>query len=897
MTLAQRRGFRGGDVVLRDGSTVHVRGTGTDDEQPLIDFYLHLSERSRYMRFMSAWGHFDQLAASACDPDPRRVDLVATKDDRIIAHAMYFRTTVKRAEVAFAVDDELHGQGLASLMLGQLAQIAASDGIDTFEAITLPHNSDMLGVFRASGFHLVTKASTDEIDIAFPTSLTADALARFDTRDQVAAAAAVGALLAPRSIAVVGASRKPGSIGAAILQNLVAGGYTGTIYPVNPSAKAIQHIPCYPDVSSIPEPVDLALVVVPAAQVTDVAEACARKGVHGLVVISAGFGETGEEGAARQGELVRICRGSGMRLIGPNCFGVINTDPTVSMNATFARSMPAAGNLGFLTQSGALGLAVIDRTRELGLGLSSFVSNGNKADISGNDLLSYWETDDRTDVIMLYLESFGNPRRFARVARRVGKTKPILVVKSGRSKAGARATGSHTGALVAASDVNVDALFRQSGVVRCGTLGELFDTAQLLSTQPLPRGARVAIVTNAGGLGIMCTDACDADGLDVVGFSETLQEQLRTFLPSDAAVANPVDMIASATPDDYGRTIDAIAGSGEADAIIAIFIPPRVTDPHQVAAAFADATERIRESDHPVTMLGVLMSDDALATARQHLPTYPYPEDAVRALGHAVRYAAWRGRPDDAQRSFSDTRPDEATHVIHTALERGPGWLGGDEVASLLDHYGIRRVGQRTAATPDDAATAAEEIGFPVVLKADVRALIHKTDIGGVTLGLRTADEVRTEAAAMRDRIVAAGYDDATFIVQPTAASGVEVLVGVVNDETFGPVLAVGAGGTTAELAGDVSVSLTPLSRRDVTEMIGSLTVSKLLAGYRGSPPGDVPALEDLILRVGALVEAHDEIVELDCNPVVVTPEGAIVLDARIRVEPAPPRALFGARG
>jgi acetyl coenzyme A synthetase (ADP forming)-like protein len=897
VTLTDVGGFRGGDVVLRDGSTVHVRGTGTDDEQPLIAFYLHLSERSRYMRFMSAWGHFDELAAAACDPDPRRVDLVATKGDRIVAHAMYYRTQSTRAEVAFAVDDELHGQGLASLMLGQLTQIAARDGIDTFEAITLPHNSEMLGVFRASGFNVVTKTSPDEIDVEFPTSLTSDALARFDTRDQVAAAAAVRALLAPRSIAVIGASREPGSIGAAILQNLVAGGYTGTIYPVNPSAEAIQHIPCHPNVASIPDAVELAVIVVPAPKVNDVARECAAKGVHGLVVISAGFGETGEEGAARQAELLRICRGSGIRLIGPNCFGVINTDPTLSMNATFARSMPPAGNIGFLSQSGALGLAVIDRTKELGLGLSTFVSNGNKADISGNDLLSYWETDDRTDVIMLYLESFGNPRKFARVARRVGGAKPILAVKSGRSRAGARATGSHTGALVAASDVNVDALFRQSGVIRCSTLGELFDTAQLFSTQPMPQGNRVAIVTNAGGLGIMCTDACDADGLDVVGFSDDLQVQLRSFLPTDAAVANPVDMIASATPDDYSRAIDAIAASSESDAIIAIFIPPRVTDPHEVAAAFAAATDRVRASQHPLTMLGVLMSDDTLVSARSHLPTYPYPEDAVRALGHAMRYHAWRQRPDEPPRSFGDTRPDEAAAVIRTALERGPGWLGADEIAELLDTYGINRLDQRVVTTPDEAGEAAESIGFPVVLKADVRALIHKTDVGGVTLGLRSAEEVRVEATAMSERLIAAGHRDPRFLVQPTAASGVEMLVGVVHDETFGPVLAVGSGGTTAELTGDVAVRLTPLSPRDVTEMVGSLRAARLLAGYRGSAPTDVPAFEELIQRVGALVESHDEIVELDLNPVAVTPDGATVLDARIRVEAAQPKPLFGARG
>lgn len=885
------------DVVLRDGSTIHIRPIRNEDERPLVDFMTGLSERSRWLRFFSGWSDFGRFAEQAVDADyERRLDLVATAGipPRIVGHGLYVTTEPGRAEVAFAVADAMHGQGVATIMLGQLAEAARQNGIHTFHAVTLPENHQMLGVFRESGFPNTIRADPDEITVEFPTSLGADALERFDRREQVASAAALRLLLAPRSVAVIGASRRPETIAGAVFHNLVASGFDGPVYPVNPKADVVQAVKAYPSVTDVPGEVDLAVVVVPALAVADVARECATKGVRGLVVISSGFAEVGGEGTERQRELMGICREAGMRVVGPNCLGIMNTAPDVSLNATFAPAMPPRGRVGFLSQSGALGLAVIDRALSLGLGVSSFVSNGNKADISGNDLLGYWESDEDTDLILLYLESFGNPRKFARIARRVGKTKPIVAVKSGRSAAGARATSSHTGALLATSDVTVEALFRQSGVVRCDTLSELFDVAALLGHQPPPEGRRVAIVTNAGGPGILCADACEAEGLEVVALSDEVRSELAGFLPAEAAVQNPVDMIASAPADAYRRTITTIARSAGVDAVVAIFIPPLVTRSEDVAAALRRAAG---ELPRPIPLLTVFMSREGVpAELGGRIPSYAFPEEAARALGRSARYGEWRKRPAGHVPVSEDVRRDEAASIIATALGSGPGWLGPEEVEALLGCYGVPLAAQRVAATPEAAGRAAEELGGAVALKGVGPELVHKTEAGAVRLALEGRERVAAAAEDMRRSLEGAGGRIERFLVQRMVPPGIEMLVGVVHDELFGPVVAVGAGGTTAELLKDVTVRLTPLTDTDAVEMVCSLQSYPLLEGYRGAPGGDIDALVDLVLRVGAMVEAHDEVAEMDCNPVIVTPDGATVADARIRVAVAKAPLPVGAR-
>ncbi|HEY7784107.1 MAG TPA: GNAT family N-acetyltransferase, partial [Pyrinomonadaceae bacterium] len=569
-----------GDVVLRDGSTVRIRVMRPSDEPRLLKLLQSLSEESRWMRFYSS-ASGSALAAEA----HREANLEDTfgllafsgSDERVVGHAFYAVIDEQRAEVAFTIANDFQGRGLGTMLLGQLAEVAAANGVQLFEAEVVAANHAMLHVFRESGFPVEVSARSGQLHVVFPTSFTREAVERFERRESIAAVNALKRFFEPRAVAVIGASRQRGSLGGEIFHNLLAYGFNGPVYPVNPAAQVVQCVPAYQSIEAIPGDVDLAVIVVPASQVIEVATEAGRKGVRALVVISAGFSETGAEGQARQAELLRVCRAAGMRLIGPNCMGLVNTNSHVRLDATFAPSVPPQGRVGFSSQSGALGLAIIEYANSLGLGISTFVSVGNKADISGNDLLRYWESDEGTDVILLYLESFGNPKKFSEIARRVGRHKPIVVVKSGRSAAGARATSSHTGALLAASDVTVDALFRQAGVIRTDTLSELFDVASLLANQPLPNGHRVGIITNAGGPGILCADACEARELDVPVLSETTQARLREFLPAGASTTNPVDMIASASADDYDKAIEIVAADENVDALIVIFTPPLVT--------------------------------------------------------------------------------------------------------------------------------------------------------------------------------------------------------------------------------------------------------------------------------------------------------------------------------
>jgi len=892
---------READVVLRDGSTVHIRPATLEDRDDMAGFLRDLSPDSRAFRFFSASVDVEREARHSVDVDYRDTyALVATTglQARLVGHAIYFKTTDGRAEAALAVADELQGMGLGTLLLAHLAQHAAANGIETFEAVVLPQNHRMIDVFRESGFPVELKTSPGWIQAEFPTSLTPEALERFDRREQTAAAAALRTILAPRSVAVIGASRRPDTIGGAVFANLIAGGFTGPVYPVNPNADVVQSVPAVASVADVPGPVDLAVIVVPADRVAAAARECAAKKVAALVVISAGFAETGADGAARQTELLEICREAGMRLIGPNCMGVVNTDPDVLLNATFAPLFPRRGRVGFLSQSGALGLAVMDLMQARALGMSTFVSVGNKADISGNDLLHYWETDDDTNLVMLYLESFGNPRRFARISSRVGRSKPILAVKSGRTKAGARATSSHTGALLQGSDVTVDALFEQSGVIRTDSLAEMFDVATLLSNEPAPAGPRVAILTNAGGAGILCADACEGGGLEVPPLPEEVRVELAAFLAPEAAVGNPVDMIASATAAQFGRAIDTIAGAAVADALIVIFVPPLVTLAADVAREVRLAAER---DGGKIPILAVFVSSAGPPPELREggdgpcLATYAFPEDAARALSRAVRWGRWRDAPSGEIPQF-DVREAEATALVARALSRGEGWLGPRDVTGLLDCFGIPLATERVVATPEEAGAAAEEMDGPVALKAVSPTLVHKTEAGAVRLDLRGSAAVAAAATAMRDAVGREGHQVEGFLVQQMVLDGVELLVGVVHDASFGPVLACGAGGTTAELLRDVAVRITPLTDVAASEMVRSLGSFPLLDGYRGAPHADVPALEELLLRVSAMVEAHPEIAEMDLNPVKVLDKGAVVVDARIRLEHAPPPELVGAR-
>jgi acetyl coenzyme A synthetase (ADP forming)-like protein len=902
MAMTTYPGHREADVVLRDGSTVHVRPARSSDAPAVEEMLTGLSDWSRWLRFFSGFPNLEQAVRWATEVDyDRRYGLVATTgaDGQVVGHAGFEREPDRpeRAEVALEIADAMQGNGLGTILLGQLAEAANEIGVQVLGAEVLAENHQMIKVFRDCGFPVKTHTIPGVILIELPTSLSPEALERFERREQVAATAAMDAFFAPRSVAVIGASRRRGTVAGELFHNLLAAGFNGPVYPVNPKASVVQSVLAYRSVLDVAGPVDLAVLALPAPAVVQATRDCATKGVRAIVVISAGFAETGPEGAQRQRELLAVCRAAGMRLIGPNCLGILNTDPQVRLDATFGPIVPLPGRVGFLSQSGALGLAIIDYANALGLGLSSFVSVGNKADISANDLLSYWEQDDRTALVLLYLESFGNPRKFARVARRVARTKPVLAVKSGRSVAGARASSSHTGALLAASDVTVDALFHQAGVIRTDTLAELFDVASLFANQPVPAGRRVGIVTNAGGPGIMCADACEAGGLQVVELSQQLQATLREGLPAEAAVTNPVDMLASAPPELYRRTVELVAASGEVDAVIVIFIPPLRTDPAAVARAVRGAA---RAGSVPV--LSVVMSASDLPPEPEEgaprLPRYRFPEDAARALVQAAEYGSWRQRPEGQVPELPAARHDEAAALLAAALAQGPSprWLAPNEVATLLDCYGLPTAEWRLTGTPEEAAAAATELGGSVALKAVAPRLVHKTEAHAVRLGLTGAEQVQTAATEMAEAVAAEGYPVEGFLVQRMVPDGVELLVGVVHDPSFGPVIACGTGGTAVELLKDVAVRITPLTDRDATEMVRSLATFPLLDGYRGAAKADVAALEDLLLRVSAMVEAHPEVAELDCNPVKVLADGAVVVDARVRVEAATPPLPLAAR-
>jgi acetyl coenzyme A synthetase (ADP forming)-like protein len=911
------------DVALRDGSTLHVRPVSPADAPGIKAFLKALSPESIGFRFFGS-PNLDWVTDWSVDVDyANRYALVATvgPDQAIVAHGAYMRLDDRRAEVAFMVADAWQGRGIATIMLAHLAASAQEHGIATLLAEVLHHNHRMIDVFAESGFPVVRQRKEDVVEIEMPSSISEQTLEHFEQRDRVAAIAALRGFLEPRSVAVIGASRRRRTIGGELLRNLVVGGFTGHLHVVNDKARTVQGRKAYHSIADVPGPVDLAVIAIPAEGVVKVAGECAEAGVHALLVISGGFAEAGDVGQRRQAELLRVCRDAGMRLVGPNCLGVLNTAKEVRLNATFAAGGPSPGRIGFLSQSGGLGIAMIEGAGRLGLGLSSFVSVGDKADISGNDLLQYWEQDDHTDVILLYLESFGNPRRFSRIARRVGASKPIVAVKSGRSSAGARAGASHTGALVSASDVTVDALFRQAGVIRTDTVHELFDVAALLAAQPVPKGSRVAILTNAGGPGILCADACQAAGLEVVELDDDSRRRLAGFLDPQASLANPIDMIASAPAAHYRRTIEALVERDACDAVLAIFVPPLVTAAREVAREIRHATHLTGNAGVPVAAvfmtgepapaeLGPQTDRPARASVqgerrprarlleKGRVPGFEFPEDAARAIGHAASYGRWRERPSGRVLVPDGCRSAAAAALIARDLAAGPGWLDPTEVMALLGCYGLPLISTVTVRTAAEAEAAAGAIDGPVALKAIAPGLLHKRDAGGVLLDLRGREAVRAGARQIKTAVRAAGHELAGLVVQPMAPTEVELLMGVVTDESFGPVIACGAGGTRAELLGDVAVRITPLSDLDIQEMLRSLRTFPLLEGYRGSPPCDLAAVEDVLARLNALVEAHPEVVELDANPVAAGPAGALILDARVRLAaPLPRRPQPSLRG
>lgn len=873
------------DIVLRDGSTLALRRAHEGDAPAIVTFFEGLSPASLYQRFLG-FPRLDakNIARLVAAGGAGGAALVGETAGRIVAFAGYYPADrhVDRAEVAFAIADALQGRGIGTRLLERLADMARDQGIRAFDAFVLGENRRMMAVFLESGFETTSDVEQGLIHVRLELEATSTFLEKAARRAQFAATASMKAFFEPGAVAIVGANRSRGRIGAEILHNVVAAGFKGRIFPVHPTAPEIEGLPAYPRVSDIPGPVDLAVIAVPAAQVLETVDDCLRKGVRGICVISAGFGEAGAEGRAREAQLLEKIRGAGCRLIGPNCMGLLNTDPAFSLNATFAPTHPPAGAVAMSSQSGALGLAILDYARRLNIGISSFVSVGNKVDVSGNDLIQYWSEDSRTSVILLYLESFGNPKKFSEIARRVGRTKPIVAVKAGRSAAGTRAASSHTGAL-AATDTVVDALFRQAGVIRTQTLEEMFDVAALLAHQPVPKGRRVAILTNAGGPGILAADACEANGLELPLLGAATTAALRSFLPAASSVSNPVDMLASAPPEHYRLALRALLADENIDSIVAIFIPPLVTDAAAVAAEIAGAA---REANGK-PIVAVFMQSAGAPASLAGIPCYAFPEGAARALARVTAYGEWRNKPVSRPPTLPNFRVDQVRWIVDRALAGGGGWLTSDDAQGLMTAAGIRTAAARLATTVDEAVEAASDIGYPVALKAVGPTLLHKTERRAVCVDLNDARALRSAAEDLEARL----QQDATgFLVQRMVPEGVEMFVGALQDRTFGPLVVCGTGGIYVDLLADSSFRLHPLTEADATEMIEELRGVRLLRGYRGAPPADEAALRDVLLRVSALIAICPEIQEMDLNPVKVQRSGARAVDVRVRVElPRPP--------
>ncbi len=873
------------DVVLRNGRTLRLRPVRSDDREAMLAFFRGLSNDSLHSRFFDARTPETAMRDTPVDIDYENdFGVVGEEGGEIIAVAHYFRSrrNPKIAEVAFTIADRAQGCGIGTRLLEKLADVARTKKVETFFADTLPHNRPMLDVFLCSGFNVTSRSEEGAVHVAFsiePTETYAEAAAE---RSQKAAYASMKSIFEPKSIALIGASRRAGHLGTSILQNLKTTGFTGALYAVHPSATDIDGVAAYPSLVAIPGSIDLAIIAVPAERVESVIDDCVDKGVGAVVLITAGFGETGAVGRAAELRILEKVRDAGIRMVGPNCMGVINTAHAVNMHATFSPIFPPRGNVAMSSQSGALGLAILDYARSLNIGFSTFISVGNKVDVSGNDLIQYWAEDLNTDVMLLYLESFGNPKKFGEIARRVARKKPIIAVKSGRSAAGARAASSHTGAL-ASSDALVDDLFKQSGVIRTDTLEELFDLATLLANQPLPAGKRVAIMTNAGGPGILAADACSAAGLDIAQLTDRTLESLRATLPPAASVRNPVDMIASASADHYRRTLRLLLDDPNVDAVIALYIPVVAKDAEEVAAVIRETAEHANGK----TLLATFMSVRGVPSSLAPVPVFPFPERAANALARATRYAEWRSRPVGVVPHFDDIDVPAMRAVIERALARGGEWLDATETYALLLAANIPTARLERVDNVYDAVSAAMRMGFPVALKAEGPSLLHKTEAGAVKLGLADEREVREAFDDLQSRL---GDAMTGAIVQQMIEGGVEVMVGSMEDPTFGQVIAFGAGGTLVELLSDVTLRMHPLTDTDVDDMLVATKATTLLRGFRGAKPSDVAAIKDVLLRVSAMLTVCPEITELDLNPLKALEQGVYAVDARVRVQRVAPR-------
>jgi acyl-CoA synthetase (NDP forming)/RimJ/RimL family protein N-acetyltransferase len=864
------------DVVLRDGSTAHLRPITPTDSDALQRFHVQQSAESIYFRFFAAmprlsvkdlhrFTHVDHVS---------RVAFICLIGEEIVGVGRYDRVDPVSAEVAFHISDHHQGRGLGSVLLEHLAVAARENGVHTFVAEVLPQNRRMIGVFRDAGYEVRHAYDDGVISLSFAIDPTEKSLAVMEAREHRAEARSVGALVNPSSVVVIGASRREGTVGHRLLKDLLSAEFSGRLEIVHPHADRVLGVRAHRRLADVSGPIDVAVIAVPSSAVLSVVRDCAHAGVRGLVVLSGGFAETGRAGLEQQHELVRLARSHGMRVIGPASWGVINADPAVRLNVSLAETLPRPGRLGLFCQSGGLSVSVLDTAARRNLGVSTFLSAGNRADVSGNDCMQYWEEDEATDAVGLYLESIGNPRKFSRIARRLSRRKPVIVVKSGMSGFGV--PPGHAVRSTRAPRRALDEMLRQSGCIRAENVNELFDIAQLVLQQPLPVGNRVAVVGNSDALGTLIADACSARDLQVVH--------------------GPVSLPPDAGAQEFRSALQDAFADGKVNSVVATFVPPMATRATQVAKALVDVA---RNSRIPVVacFLGMGGLHKELSADVRVIPTYPTPEEAVRALSAATRYGMWRQR-DSGTRVAPDGCDRAATEEYVTELlrEDPDGFVLSQEQATrLLAGYGVDVWPQIPVGDHREAAAVAAETGYPVVLKTTAPHLRHRVDLGGVRLGIESEAELLEDFSRMKEQLTPLGGRE--LVVQRMAGSGVACVLSTVEDPLFGPVVSFGLAGDATDLLDDVAHRIPPLTDVDVSDLIRSVRAAPKLFGHRGANPVDVFALKDLIARISCLADDRPEIEELIMNPVVVTEEGLAVLGASVRLRSPQGRTDAGRRG
>ncbi|MBE8471987.1 bifunctional acetate--CoA ligase family protein/GNAT family N-acetyltransferase [Streptomyces justiciae] len=879
-------------ALLADGSTVRIRPVRRDDHDQLQGLYEEMSPENLRLRFFAASRRSAERAADrACAPHPGYRALLAEREGRVLGLAEYDTggadADTTTAEISIAVADGLHHRGVGTLLIEHLVSAARAEGITTFTADALCENREVLRLFADLGLHTARRFEGPEVRCTIGLDDSDSYLDAVEERGRAADVASLEPLLRPRTVAVVGAGRKPGSVGRAVLHQLRTGGYTGQLFAVNPAAHAILGVPCHPSVTALPRTPDLAVLAVPAAAVPETAEECGKAGVRALLVVTAGLD------ADQAKALLAACREHGMRLVGPNCLGISHTDPAFRLDATFAAGHPRPGSAGVAVQSGGVGIALLDGMSRLGIGVSSFVSLGDKYDVSGNDMLQWWESDGRTDLALLHLESFGSPRAFSRTARRVTRRMPVLTVDAGRTEAGRRAAASHTAA-AATRTMTRGALFTQAGITATRSVGELLEAAALLHSQPLPAGPRVLIVTNAGGAGVLAADACAEAGLTLPTPAPELVDDLLAVLPEGAAVGNPVDATAAVSEGQLMDCVDRIMRYGGIDAVLVALVPTAVAvaTGDDLVRALTGAPGRRSKPVAAVRLEQALPVELLPAGAGGTVPSYAEPQAAARALAHAARRAAWLARPAGTVPDLDGVETERAHAVVETWLEAHPdgGWLDPRACAELLDCYGIPQLPWAWADTEDGAVLAAQRLRGAdgrVVMKGHWPGLLHKSAQHAVHLDLRGDSQVR---AAYRDLETRFAGLLTGVVVQPLADRGTELFAGVVQDQVFGPLVLFGLGGTATEILGDHAARLAPLTDHDVHDLITAPRCAPLLFGADGAGPVDVGGLEQLLLRLSRMASDLPQLAETDFNPVLATPGGVSVLDARVRLLPRRPQ-------